>query len=68
MGSYGLFFSQRVLLALVETGLERQKAYEMVQAVAMRCWQERSFPKRPCAPTRPSPAIWMPPAWIRPLI
>ena len=27
---------------LVETGLERQKAYEMVQAVAMRCWQERT--------------------------
>ena len=42
MGSYGLFFSQRVLLALVEKGLERQKAYEMVQGVAMRCWQERS--------------------------
>jgi adenylosuccinate lyase len=42
MGSHGLFFSQRVLLALVETGLERQKAYEMVQAVAMRCWQERT--------------------------
>lgn len=42
MGSYGLFFSQRVLLALVETGLERQKAYEMVQAVAMRCWQDRT--------------------------
>lgn len=42
MGSHGLFFSQRVLLALVEQGLERQKAYEMVQAVAMRCWQERS--------------------------
>jgi adenylosuccinate lyase len=42
MGSYGLFFSQRVLLALVEKGLERQKAYEMVQAVAMGCWQERT--------------------------
>lgn len=42
MGSYGLFFSQRVLLALVETGLPRQKAYEMVQKVAMRCWQERT--------------------------
>lgn len=42
MGSYGLFFSQRVLLALVETGMERQKAYEMVQAVAMRCWQDRT--------------------------
>lgn len=42
MGSYGLFFSQRVLLALVDTGLPRQKAYEMVQKVAMRCWQERT--------------------------
>ena len=42
MGSFGLFFSQRVLIALVETGLPRQKAYEMVQAVAMRCWQDRT--------------------------
>ncbi len=42
MGSYGLFFSQRVLLALVESGLPRQKAYEMVQRVAMHCWQNRS--------------------------
>lgn len=42
MGSYGLFFSQRVLLALVEKGLPRQQAYEMVQAVAMRCWQDRT--------------------------
>jgi len=40
-GSYGLFFSQRVLMALLEeTDLERQKAYEMVQRVAMRCWDE----------------------------
>jgi adenylosuccinate lyase len=42
MGSYGLFFSQRVMLALVETGLPRQKAYEMVQRTAMHCWQERT--------------------------
>lgn len=42
MSSFGLFFSQRVLLALIETGMERQKAYEMVQGVAMRCWQERT--------------------------
>jgi adenylosuccinate lyase len=45
MGSYGLFFSQRVLLALVEAGWPRQKAYEAVQKVAMTCWNERrSFP------------------------
>lgn len=42
MGSYGLFFSQRVLLALVEAGLARQEAYVMVQKVAMRCWRERT--------------------------
>lgn len=40
MSSHGLFFSQRVLLALIDAGLERQKAYEMVQAVAMHCWQQ----------------------------
>jgi adenylosuccinate lyase len=46
MGSYGLFFSQRVLLALVEAGWSRQKAYEAVQKVAMACWNERrSFPE-----------------------
>lgn len=42
MGSHGLFFSQRVLLALVEAGLARQEAYVMVQKVAMRCWWERT--------------------------
>jgi adenylosuccinate lyase len=44
-GSYGLFFSQRVLLSLIEAGMPRQAAYEMVQKVAMRCWNERTpFP------------------------
>ncbi len=43
--SQRLFFSQRVLTALVESGLKRQEAYEMVQRVAMRCWEERrDFP------------------------
>lgn len=45
MASYGLFYSQRVLLGLVGKGLERQKAYEMVQKVAMGCWENKvSFP------------------------
>jgi len=45
MASYGLFYSQRVLLALIETGMDRQKAYEAVQRVAMACWEGRtSFP------------------------
>jgi adenylosuccinate lyase len=38
--SHGLFFSQRLLLALVERGLERGRAYELVQRVAMRAWEE----------------------------
>jgi len=43
--SMGLFFSQRVLLALVESGLPRQEAYVAVQQVAMRCWETRTgFP------------------------
>jgi len=46
MASYGLFYSQRVLLALIETGMDRQKAYEAVQRVAMDCWEGRtSFPE-----------------------
>ena len=39
--SYGLPFSQRVLLALIDTGLSRQDAYKIVQRNAMVCWQER---------------------------
>jgi adenylosuccinate lyase len=46
MGSYGLFFSQRVLQALLEAGLPRQQAYEMVQKTAMRCWNDQTpFPE-----------------------
>jgi adenylosuccinate lyase len=35
-----LFFSQRVLLALVQSGLERDAAYRLVQRHAMRAWDE----------------------------
>jgi adenylosuccinate lyase len=38
--SHGLFFSQRLLLALVESGLARANAYELVQRHAMRSWDE----------------------------
>ncbi|MEF2229384.1 MAG: adenylosuccinate lyase [Pseudodesulfovibrio sp.] len=41
MGSFGLFYSQRVLNKLIATGLRRQAAYEMVQKVAMRCWENK---------------------------
>jgi adenylosuccinate lyase len=36
--SRGLVFSQRVLLALVDKGLSREAAYEVVQRNAMRSW------------------------------
>jgi adenylosuccinate lyase len=38
--SHSLFFSQRVLLALVESGLSRDDAYRAVQRNAMRAWDE----------------------------
>jgi adenylosuccinate lyase len=38
----GLFFSQRVLLALVEAGLERDEAYRLVQTQALRAHESRS--------------------------
>jgi adenylosuccinate lyase len=40
--SHGLFFSQRVLLALVEAGLARDDAYRLVQRCAMRAWDEET--------------------------
>lgn len=41
--SRGFPFSQNVLLALVRKGLVRQKAYEMVQSVAMACYKDGGF-------------------------
>jgi adenylosuccinate lyase len=38
--SHFLFFSQRVLNALVESGLARDEAYRLVQRAAMRAWEE----------------------------
>jgi adenylosuccinate lyase len=40
--SFGLMYSQRVLLRLTETGLPRQRAYEIVQRNAMRAWSDRT--------------------------
>ena len=36
----GLFFSQRLLSALVESGMSRDVAYRQVQRHAMRAWEE----------------------------
>ena len=40
--SRGLHFSQGVLLELVRAGLSRQRAYAMVQRLAMRAWEQGS--------------------------
>jgi adenylosuccinate lyase len=39
--SYGLVFSQPVLLALVASGLDRDAAYRITQRSAMAAWEER---------------------------
>ena len=37
--SHGLFFSEKVLTALIESGLSRPDAYQLVQRNAMQSWQ-----------------------------
>jgi len=36
----GLIFSQRVMLALIDKGLSRQKSYQLVQQNAMKAWKQ----------------------------
>ncbi len=38
----GLIYSQKVLLYLVEKGLSREKAYQIVQKAAFEVWQDKS--------------------------
>jgi adenylosuccinate lyase len=40
--SFGLVYSQKVLLALVEAGVLRDDAYQIVQRSAMRAWEEKT--------------------------
>ncbi|WP_304202060.1 adenylosuccinate lyase [Lactobacillus intestinalis] len=41
--TYGLIYSQRLLLKLIdEAGLSREKAYDMVQKLANKSWQEQT--------------------------
>lgn len=37
--TYGVIFSQRVLLSLIDKGLSREKAYGIVQPLAMEAWE-----------------------------
>ncbi len=39
--TFGLVFSQRLLLKLIETGMSREQAYDLVQPLAMQSWTER---------------------------
>lgn len=39
--SKGLIFSQQIMLAMINKGMARQNAYEIVQRNAMRVWQEK---------------------------
>jgi len=39
--TFGLIYSQRVLLALIDHGLAREQAYDLVQTQAMRAWEEQ---------------------------
>ena len=77
--SYGLYFSQRVLTALIATGLPRQKAYEAVQRLIN--YYQYYGASRPCSawpcragrPASPSPSwcapiptcmnVWAMPSW-----
>jgi len=39
--TYGVIFSQRVLLSLIDKGVSREDAYNVVQPLAMQAWNER---------------------------
>ncbi|AMX84728.1 adenylosuccinate lyase [Geobacillus subterraneus] len=43
--TFGLIYSQRVLLALIDKGMAREEAYDLVQPKAMEAW-ERQVPFR----------------------
>lgn len=39
--TYGLIYSQRVLLALIDKGMAREEAYDTVQPKAMEAWEKQ---------------------------
>ncbi len=66
--TYGALYSQRALLALVESGRSRDDAYRIVQEAAQRAWSERT-PFREllgtAAPELDLDAIFDPQAFVR---
>lgn len=41
--TYGLTFSQRVLHQLIDKGMSREQAYDTVQPLAMKAWEEKTM-------------------------
>lgn len=50
--THGLVFSQRVLNKLIDQGMVREQAYDAVQPLAMRAWQEQ-IPFKPLVQADP---------------
>ena len=40
--TYGLIYSQRILLKLIKTGLSRERAYDMVQKLTADSWDNHT--------------------------
>lgn len=39
--TYGLVFSQRLLLMIIDKGVSREEAYDLVQPLAMKAWENK---------------------------
>jgi len=62
----GLIFSQRIMLALIDKGLSRQKAYELMQRNAMKAWKgNKNFLS--LLKADPEVTATLPPAELEPL-
>src|SRR5699024_8942296 len=44
--TYGVIFSQRVLLSLIDNGMSREDAYNVVQPLAMQAWNKKTHFKQ----------------------
>jgi adenylosuccinate lyase len=53
----GLIYSSRILLALVERGLDRQTAYKLVQASAQKVWRNEDVGAGLLAMLKADPAV-----------
>ncbi len=39
--THGLIYSQRLMLTLIDKGLSRNEAYDLVQSLSLKCWQTK---------------------------